>query len=61
MGNCIAGLIAGLFIGICFYCWPYSHHAKLVTIWRDEKSATRADVYGITPDEVEKPIKIWGE
>ncbi len=68
MGNAFAGLMAGLFVALCMYSLDATKHgrvnrtahAKPVMIWRDKKAATLADVYGITPEEADKPIAIFG-
>lgn len=59
MGNAIAGLFAGLFVSLCIYAYPMPHKAKMVTLWRDSKSAAIADVYGLTAEDVERPSNIF--
>ncbi len=75
MGNAFAGLLGGLFISLCIYCYPHApgampgkvrgitghHAAKQVYIWRDKKTEIIADIYHVSLNEVDKPVKIFGD
>ncbi len=60
MSQFFAGAITVAFIWLSYFSLHYHQPAKMVSIWRDKKSATIADIYGITPDEVNKPIRLFG-
>jgi hypothetical protein len=62
--------VVGGFFVLSSYSWAITHaphrhimedRVKPVTIWRTHKAALLADVYGLTPEEVNRPIGIWGK
>jgi hypothetical protein len=66
MGNWIALVTLGCFCVLASYSYGAQmgrlhRPAVMVAVWGDARAAQIADIYGVTPDEVDKPIKIFGE
>ncbi len=63
MGNLLALITFGCFCVLASYSLGATHKseriAKPVLIWRTAKAASIADVWGLTPEEVDKPIRIF--
>jgi hypothetical protein len=68
LGKLIVIITLGSFLALSCYAWARTHtpwrhvmedRVHPVFLWRTKQAAALADVYGITADELDKPIRLW--
>lgn len=66
MGNYIALIMFGCFMVLCSYSYgrispvaKYATTVEQVIVWRTKKAAQIAEIWSITPEELDKPIAIF--
>jgi hypothetical protein len=57
-------ITAGAFIYLASYSYGKQVssvwvHPKHVVVWKTHKAAVIASIYGLTPDDVAKPVELW--
>lgn len=55
----IALFVTGWFIVLASYCYARYQPTPMKTVWATPADEQLAEVWGLTTDEVAKPVELW--